>query len=657
MRPGHVPRREPGGEQRHGLPLGVGVALRARHEHRVPVGIGVRPHPGDHPGEVRVVELLHEDADAPPPRVGAGRRAARGSVVERLDRVEHAQPQLGADRARVVEHGRHRGLGDARGARDVVDRGAGGGRGLHDAGEGSARTAASPPVRRGAGGGRSAVHPLPSTRRGRPQGHVPHTTSRTPPPPRRRAGHRGPLMDNVTHTLAGLVLGEAALRLRPAAAPADAAPGSRQRARRRRRRRQPPRRRPAVHGARRRQARLPPPPPRAHAHRRGRRPRRAPRLVGGRRALARPRPAARAAPPPGPADRALPARPRRRRRPQSPRLDATNDYGVHPFWPRRPVALRRRGVHRRAVAVGRRPCRRSSSPPAAAGRAPPSPSCSPPASRSPGPSRSCRGGRARAHRRAPPRARSSPAARPARARRPRVGGWLASSGVRRRAGAARRQVAAAARPPTGRAPRRRRAHPAPANPFCASAIVVEAAGPGRPRTASPRRGRRRRRRSSGATAAGGRRRGGGPTGLPLGRPRALDRGRAVGPHVGGAPRRARPLARDNCQMAALLRFAPRPLLGPGGRGHAPRRRPALLARAPTSASPTDGARAPGALPVPGAALAPAARRPHRRVRPTRRTATREGADRSGPPPRLRAGARSLSASLRSTLPITSCTCP
>jgi len=137
--PGHVARPEPGGEQRHGAPLRLGVALRARHEQRVAVRVGVLAHPGDHAGEVRVVELLDEHADAAPApgaeRAAAGdRRAARRPVGERLDGVEHAQAQLGAHRARVVEHGRDGGLGDVGRAGDVVDGGAGPGHGAEGTG-------------------------------------------------------------------------------------------------------------------------------------------------------------------------------------------------------------------------------------------------------------------------------------------------------------------------------------------------------------------------------------------------------------------------------------------------------------------------------------------------------------------------------------------
>jgi inner membrane protein len=151
--------------------------------------------------------------------------------------------------------------------------------------------------------------------------------------------------------------------------------------------------------------------------------------------------------------------------------------------------------------------------------------------------------------------RLAPAARPAVA----LGAWVAvelafAAGT----GAARRGVAAAARATD---PAARLADvvvtPAPANPLCASALVVEAAGPARATyrvTTAWAAAAPALLSADGCRRAGG---GGGDTrGVPMTRsPRAASAA-VRWDHTWSAPlAELAALGRDNCQIAALLRFA------------------------------------------------------------------------------------------------------
>jgi hypothetical protein len=111
-----------GAEELHAPAFSLVVPLGAGDDERVPALFGDRPRAECDLGVARVVDLLDDEAE-PSEDFGSAQREAR-AVVELRDGVEDALAGRFANDAGAIDHRGDGGLGDAREAGDVGDRGA-----------------------------------------------------------------------------------------------------------------------------------------------------------------------------------------------------------------------------------------------------------------------------------------------------------------------------------------------------------------------------------------------------------------------------------------------------------------------------------------------------------------------------------------------------
>jgi hypothetical protein len=103
--------------------LAIGRSVRVGQQHRVPVLLDFVVDAADDGGEEQILDVGDEHADRRALSRAQRTRGAVGLIVQGLGGVADQRLQLGADAARLREHARHGGRGDAGHRRHLADGG------------------------------------------------------------------------------------------------------------------------------------------------------------------------------------------------------------------------------------------------------------------------------------------------------------------------------------------------------------------------------------------------------------------------------------------------------------------------------------------------------------------------------------------------------